>query len=249
MRRHDKIKNIQKANLIIENLYLTNKNPSLNESIDNGSFILYHRTNKNPLDFNKGFKSSQYGGKYGTGLYTFYDLDSATNEFNAEKYGKYLLEISVQNNGKFLILDPDLLKKVYGSDISLIEQLKKIFGGKFNKFYQQNKKNIDEILGVSDKMGEESYEGSGSTNSTDILGELAFRCKGFFEECDGAAVLDNLGKVFVLYETNLINPIRYSEDNGKTWISIKNKSSYNIGKDNRSGEDKLSNQKFSGIKI
>ena len=219
----------------------------LTESIDSGSLIIYHRTDKNPMDFNKGFKSSQYGGKYGTGLYSFYDLDSATNKFNTEKYGKYLLEISVQNNGKFLILDPDLLKKVYGSNISLMEQLKRIFGGKFNKFYQQNKEIIDELIGVSDKMGDEAYKGAGRTNSSDTLGGLVFGCKGFFEECDGAAILDNLGKVFVLYETNLINPIRYSEDNGKTWISIKNKSSYNIGKDNRSGEDKLSNQKFSGI--
>jgi hypothetical protein len=221
----------------------------LNESIDSGSLILYHRTDKNPIDFNKGFKSSQYGGKYGTGLYTFYDLDSATNEFNTEKYGKYLLEISVQNNGKFLFLDPDLLKKVYGSNISLIEQLKRIFGGEFNNFYQQNKETIDELIGVSDKMGEEPYEGARGTNSSNILGGLVFRCKGFFKKCDGAAILDDLGKVFVLYETNLINPIRYSEDNGKTWTSIKNKSSYNIGKDNRSGEDKLSNQQSSGIEI
>ena len=226
-----------------------NWKPILNESIDIGSLILYHRTDKNPLDFNKGFKSSQYGGKYGTGLYTFYDLDSATDEYKGQRYGKYLLEISVQNNGKFLILDPDLLKKVYGSNISLMEQLKRIFGGKFNKFYQQNKERIDELIGVSDKMGDEAYEGAGRTNSSDILGGLVFGCKGFFEECDGVAVIDDLGKVFILYETNLMNPIRYSEDNGKTWISIKNKSSYNIGKDNRSGEDKLSNQKSSEIEI
>ena len=45
-----------------------------------------------------------------------------------------------------------------------------------------------------------------------------------------------------------MNPIRYSDD-GKTWKSIKNKESYNIGKDNRSGEDKISNQKFSGIEF
>ena len=234
----------------------------LTESIDSGSLIIYHRTRKNPMDFNKGFKSSQYGGKYGTGLYSFYDLDSATNKFNTERYGEFLVEISVQNNGKFLILDPDLLKKVYGYNISLMEQLKRIFGGKFNKFYQQNKERIDELIGVSDKMGDnptgawDSQEAMirfqntglyGSTNSSNILGGLIFGCKGFLEQCDGASVIDDLGKVFVLYETNLINPIRYSEDNGKTWISIKNKTSYNIGKDNRSGEDKLSNQKFSGI--
>lgn len=46
-----------------------------------------------------------------------------------------------------------------------------------------------------------------------------------------------------------MNPIRYSDDDGKTWKSIKNKESYNIGKDNRSGEDKISNQKFSGIEF
>jgi len=224
--------------------YLFNFNDwSINESIDSGSFVLYHRTDREPLDFNKGFKSSQYGGAYGTGLYTFYDLDSTEKQ---SKYGKNIIEISVQNNGKFLILDPSLLKKVYGNDITLIEQLKKVFGGKFNKFYQENKERLEEIknldLGFKDDQGR--------TNSQEILGALAFGCKGFIKECDGAAIIDGrLGEVFVLYETNLMNPIRYSDDDGKTWKSIKNKESYNIGKDNRSGEDKISNQKFSGIEF
>lgn len=224
--------------------YLFNFNDwSINESIDGGSFIVYHRTDREPLDFNKGFKSSQYGGAYGTGLYTFYNLDSTEKQ---SKYGKNIIEISVQNNGKFLILDPSLLKKVYGNDITLIEQLKKVFGGKFNKFYQENKERLEEIknldLGFKDDQGR--------TNSQQILGALAFGCKGFIKECDGAAIIDGrLGEVFVLYETNLMNPIRYSDDDGKTWKSIKNKESYNIGKDNRSGEDKISNQKFSGIEF
>ena len=123
--------------------YLFNFNDwSINESIDGGSFIVYHRTDREPLDFNKGFKSSQYGGAYGTGLYTFYNLASTEKQ---SKYGKNIIEISVQNNGKFLILDPSLLKKVYGNDITLIEQLKKVFGGKFNKFYQENKERLEEI--------------------------------------------------------------------------------------------------------
>ena len=224
--------------------YLFNFNDwSINESIDGGSFIVYHRTDREPLDFNKGFKSSQYGGAYGTGLYTFYNLASTEKQ---SKYGKNIIEISVQNNGKFLILDPSLLKKVYGNDITLIEQLKKVFGGKFNKFYQENKERLEEIknldLGFKDDQGR--------TNSQQILGALAFGCKGFIKECDGAAIIDGrLGEVFVLYETNLMNPIRYSDDDGKTWKSIKNKESYNIGKDNRSGEDKISNQKFSGIEF
>lgn len=213
------------------------------ESIDGGSLIVYHRTDKNPFDFNKGFKSSQYGGAYGTGLYTFYDLDSATNEFNT-KYGKYILEISIQNNGKYLILDPELLMKFYGANISLMGQLKKLFKGDFNNFYQENKETLDEIknLDLSDRSDE------GITNSQQILGALLYRCKGFIKVCDGVAFIDGrLGKVFVLYETNLMNPIRYSDDEGKTWVSIKNKSSFNIGKDNRSGEDKILNQKFSDI--
>ena len=224
--------------------YLFNFNDwSINESIDGGSFIVYHRTDREPLDFNKGFKSSQYGGAYGTGLYTFYNLASTEKQ---SKYGKNIIEISVQNNGKFLILDPSLLKKVYGNDITLIEQLKKVFGGKFNKFYQENKERLEEIknidLGFKDDQGR--------TNSQQILGTLAFGCKGFIKECDGAAIIDGrLGEVFVLYETNLMNPIRYSDDDCKTWKSIKNKYSYNIGKDNRSGEDKISNQKFSGIEF
>ena len=211
---------------------------NINEDIDSGSFIVYHRTDRDPLDFNKGFKSSQYGGAYGTGLYTFYDLESANDEYN-HRYGKHLIEISVQNNGKFLILDPKLLKKVYGTNISLIDQLEKLLGGKFNKFYQQNKERIEELKNLD--LG---------VNSSQILGGFVFGCKGFIQVCDGALVIDDkLGNVFVLYETSLMNPIRYSDDDGKTWKSIKNKESYNIGKDNRSGENKISNQKFSGIEV
>ena len=214
-----------------------NWKPILKESIDTGSFILYHRTRQNPLDFNKGFIVSKYGGKYGSGLYTFYDLSNATDD-KALKYGDYIVEINVQNNKKFLILDPQLLKKVYGRNIGLIEQLKNIFGGKFTKFYAQNRQKIDEL---------EEME-LDSTNSRDILGILVFQCKGFFYGCDGAAVIDDqLGGIFILYETDLMNPLRYSKDEGKTWTSIKNKTSINIGKDDRNKEDKLSVQKYSGF--
>ena len=211
----------------------------LNESIDSGSFILYHRTGHNPLDFNKGFKVSKFGGKYGSALYTFYTLSNATDEYRATKYGETIIEISIQNNGKFLILDPKLLKKVYGRNISLIDQLKKIFGGKFTQFYNQNKKLIDE----QNKLNLE--EGN---NSSNILAAFIFQSKGFLYGCDGAAIIDDiLGEIFVLYETDLMNPLRYSKDEGKTWTSMKNKESFNIGKDDRNKEDKLSVQKYSGL--
>lgn len=211
----------------------------LNESIDSGSFILYHRTRNNPLDFNKGFKVSKYGGKYGSGLYAFYNLSNATDDYRALDYGDYIIEINVQNNGKFLFLDPKLLKKVYGRNISLIEQLKKVFGGKFTHFYKENKQIIDNLNELNLEEGE---------NSSNILGALVFRCKGFFQGCDGAAVVDDrLDEMFILYETDLMNPLRYSKDEGKTWISIKNKESFGIGKDDRNKEDKLYNQKYSGF--
>lgn len=209
----------------------------LSESIDSGSFILYHRTHHNPFDFNKGFIVSKYGGKYGSGLYTFYDLSNAT-DFRALRYGDNIVEINIQNNGKFLILDPNLLGKVYGRKIGLIEQLKKIFDGKFTKFYKENKQKIDEL----EEMGIDY------TNSSFILGNLVFQCKGFFQGCDGVAVIDDqLGGIFILYETDLMNPLIYSKDEGKTWTSIKNKTSFNIGKDDRNKEDKLSIQKYSGF--
>ena len=218
---------------------IRNWKPILKESIDSGSFILYHRTRNNPLDFNKGFKVGEGGGKYGSGLYSFYDLSNATDDFRALDYGDYIVEISVQNNGKFLILDPQLLKKVYGGNISLMGQLKKIFGGKFTKFYAQNKQKIDELNNLNLEEGE---------NSSNILTNLVFQCKGFFQGCDGVAVIDDrLGAMFILYETDLMNPLRYSKDEGETWISMKNLTSFNIGKDDRNKEDKLSVQKYSGF--
>lgn len=219
---------------------IRNWKPILKESIDSGSFILYHRTSKNPLDFNKGYKVGEWSGKYGSGLYSFIDLSNATND-TFRDLGDYIVEISVQNNGKFLILDPQLLKKVYGGNISLIGQLKKIFGGKFTKFYAQNKQKIDELNNLN---LEEEYAG----NSSNILQNLVFHCKGFFQGCDGVTVIDsNFGAIFILYETDLMNPLRYSTDEGKTWTSIKNKTSFNIGKDDRNKEDKLSVQKYSGF--
>lgn len=197
------------------------------ESIKAGTFTGYHRTNiDDPKKFNKGFKSDSVRvGTYGPGLYMTYELEDQFKRGMAEKYGDTIVEFEIKNINKFLILDQAEAKKVYRYDISLIDQFKKILGGNFINFYKKNKERINYLntfLKTNPKYTSESAL---------TLSEI----KNIEDYIDGIIFTgEDIYKVLFVMDVNIANPIRYTKDDGKTWINIKDKSSYKIGQDKRS---------------
>ena len=201
------------------------------EEISAGSFIVYHRTQSEPKDFNKGFKTG-FGKMYGPGLYTTYDLATQLTPNMINTYGNIIIQFKIQNNNKFIILDYAEAKKVYGTKYTLIDQLKRVMGGYFNKFYRMHS---NELIKYSEKLQDEYYDKSS------YVAEPLSQLKDFYSHVDGLIFTgNNDGKVLVLFNTNLANPLKYSMNDGESWSSLKTSDSHQIGKDSRA-LDKISN--------
>lgn len=205
----------------------------IKEDLKAGTFIGYHRTfAKNPKDFNKGYKAGGDTAMFGPGLYMFYELEDVINNDSTKVYGPTIVEFEIKNNGKFLIIDKKEIKKVYRDNYTIINQLKKIIGGNFINFYKKNKKRFDDIESNmylydrrSDLLVQKILNLEDIENYIDGI-SFIFPDTSFVPFLEGMSIL-------ILYETNLANPIRYTIDEGKTWINLKDKSSYKIGQDER----------------
>ena len=191
-----------------------------------------------PRIMSQGFRPGA-GDWYGVGLYTCYDFDDQIRDFDNDgvvdmaMYGPNIVEFKVNNNRKFLILDMNTdnnqAKKVWGDSHTLIDQLKKIMGGRFLNFYGKNKELIDsfnEILvktKVTTKSGREEElkkDVQGRFLTAPIALKLA-EMPGFISLVDGMSFTGgNDGRVLVIYDANLAKPTRYTPDDGKSWSSM-----------------------------
>jgi len=199
----------------------------LNEDINAGAFVAYHRTSLNKMggDINNvknGFIPGS-GEMYGNGTYCTYELNQQLKDSMRKIYGNIIIEFKIPSNGKFLILDYDQAKKVYGNRYTFLEQLKQIMGGYFNKFYR---KNYDLINIIIKEIDNKKY-----TNK--LCEKIIWGSDGLIEHIDGIVFTGKSdGKVIVVYNTNIVKPIRYTLDDGETWKSLVDKTSYGIGKTN-----------------
>jgi len=208
-------------------------NEELNEEIKAGTFRGYHRSKiDEPTKFNTGFRpGGGAGAMYGPGIYMTYELEDQLNS-GMEGYGPTIVEYEVKNNGKFLIYDKSEALKVFGSNPTLIKQLKKILGGNFTNFYKENK---DEIDKYNDSLASGSYG-----SSSDIAYSMS-QISNIETYVDGIVFSGRQdARVLAVFNTNIANPIRYTKDDGKTWISMKDKTSHKIGRDER-GDSKILN--------
>ena len=195
-------------------------------------------TTQDPRIISQGFRAGG-GDWYGVGLYTCYEFDDQIRDFNNDgvadmsMYGKNIVEFKVENTGKFLILDMteenNQAKKVWGPKHTLIDQLKKIMGGKFLNFYNKNKELIDgfnEILvktKVTTTSGreEELKKDEQGRFMTASVGKALCHMDGFISLVDGISFTGgNDGRVLVVYDADLASPTRYTPDEGKTWIPM-----------------------------
>jgi hypothetical protein len=187
---------------------------NLFEEISAGTAIVYHRTqltDENIKLLNNGFIPSS-GEAYGKGMYATYDLDSQLKLSMADSYGDIIVKYSIINFNKVLILDKSEQIKIFGNTVPIEKQLRRIFRGNYNGFFNANKTILKSLYNNDDAEYTSDYANS--------LSNMA----GFQLYVDGMVFSGRRdGKVFVLYETKLLNPISYSKDNGKTWLGLKTK--------------------------
>lgn len=209
----------------------------LREEVTAGHLIVYHFTQSDPKEFNKGYglgKSDKWkGSSRGPGLYGFVDPDILKNkediEWAKKEFGPNIIKFQVPNTKKIITFIPKYSKSLFGSELTPWEQLKKILGGKVNEFLKSNGTTDEEL----NKTGHH-HPGLGYSPKLTQL-------RGFYDYIDGMILIDKEGEVCIISNTNIINPIAYSND-FKKWIPIKDVASHKVGRDNRQNkgpEDKV----------
>jgi len=188
-----------------------------------------------PRIMSQGFRPGA-GDWYGVGLYTCYEFQDQITDFDGdgkidmEFYGPNIVEFRVQNNKKFIILDMtpenNQAKKVWGESYKLLDQLKKVMGGKFTNFYNRNKQLLDDFNEVLVNLKVETEGGKVHQLKKDERGRwitsvIALKLvemPEFISLVDGISFTGSRdGKVLLIYNANLAKPTRYTSDNGKTW--------------------------------
>ena len=213
----------------------------LDEDITSGRVIVYHRTGKDGKSPVQGIAADGYGvgsgAYYGVGVYTTYDLESQLQP-KMHTYGNIVIESKVLSMDKFLIFDYDVAKKIYGNvNYTLDNQLRLILGEKewnnFNKNYGGNLNKIIQTLSVAQYSSEAS--------------------KDFYEQFKNLIIKylrgivftgSNDGKVLVSYDRKNIEPLRYTNDEGKTWTNVINKNIYQRLKAYKPGDTDMVYQHF-----
>ena len=206
-------------------LIAENKEPLL-EDIYSGKAVVYHRTNQEDLInliFKHGYKPKDRGIMYGMGMYATYDLkEQIDSEYTAGmkyKYGPIIVKLMINSINNFLILDysefikTNLFKKLKSKKKTfIIDQLKY-----FNFHLLAPLKYL--------KLTKQKYDVS-SYNLTEILDYFYgdFMVK---KAIDGVIfTAPDEGKNVVCYNTDLIIPLSFSLDEGKTWIKAKKDKNY-----------------------
>jgi hypothetical protein len=206
------------------------KSQMIDEEISSGSIVAYHRTVLSPYNIkllNNGFIPGD-SNKYGKGLYSTYEYEDQLNP-SMIKYGSIIVKLSVMNLNKIVVLDKSEQVKLFGKEISLENQLKKILKGKYNKFLNNgnNKRLFDSIYDYDRNLPDDMLTG--------FVASQLFSVSRFTLAVDGLVFTEkNDGKVIVLYNTDIANPLQYIEPyRDNVWINLKDKESFKIGRDSK----------------
>lgn len=195
----------------------------LNEGYENGKFYVYHLTKKSSINgiaetgFERYFTGSNAGNMYGPGVYTTYDLSSSeVNLSRGNEYGNVLLKILVKSLRNFIIWDPDIAMKQYGT-ASVDEQFKKILPqDKYESL--RNYHGYEQML-RNTRVGEANRT---SLCAQNLWHYLAYHDKSLDAYIDGFIFSGNRdGKVCLVRDYGRLYPVEVSYNGGKTFEPFK----------------------------
>ena len=193
-----------------------------------------HRTEDENLSLigRDGFRSGG-GNAWGDGIYTCYDLISTTkkNPYNngherVGVYGPTIIENEVLSLKDFIIFDYDVAKQYYGKDYSIKTQIKNIVP---KEVYESHLPKIEEAHNICLSHRDLPLKNLYTTDAVRIIyliNEIMDHVRGIVF----TGAFD--GKVLISYDRENLVPIRYSNNDGKTWDKIKDKGAYKIAKEN-----------------
>lgn len=173
------------------------------------------------------FVASNICCSYGEGLYATYTLKSA--KLNARRpdsrkkdgllYGGYIARgICKRPLTQFVIFDPNISKTVYGTELGVDEQLKRIFKTQMDMYSAISSHSYYVYVTSNFRMGHSS---EGAYYLWQIINNLDR--KGMYTRRFIKGVIfsgGNDGNVFVGYDMNCVEMVGYSRDNGNTFIDI-----------------------------
>jgi hypothetical protein len=179
---------------------------------------VYHRTTPTHVEtiFKEGkFKIGQ-GQDYGPGIYGVYELDSINRPEMSDYYGPFLIEVEVVSMDKFLVLDYDVARKVYGEDYKITSQFNNIIGDNWRDILPDFVD--DDSLSLIDELPENKAK----DNTYKILKTIEKWLPDLRNYFNGAVFSEPTsmrnGRVLVSFNVNNMIPKRFSIDNGKTWV-------------------------------
>lgn len=205
---------------------------------------VFHRTEDANLSLigRDGFRSGS-GNAWGDGIYTCYDLISTTkkNPYNdgherVGTYGPTIIENEVLSLKDFIIFDYDVAKQYYGKDYSIKTQIKNIVP---NEVYEIRLPQIEEAHNICLAHRDFPLKNLYTTDAVRII----YKINEIMDHVRGIVFTGAFdGKVLISYDRENLVPIKYSNNDGKTWDKIKDKGAYKIAKENffkliKSGSD------------
>ena len=184
------------------------------EDIYGNKAFVYHRTRvKNLVNdvYKTGFTPGS-GDTYGKAFYSTYELESQLNPEMIEKYGDIIVKFMINSINRFMFFDYDeflkspIAKKIKTTkDMFIIDQLKYFEVNKFKKIDEK------EILRFQRYV---KY-------TSDIARYIRSNYNVITKLIDGMVFTGSQdGKVLLSYNTDLLIPLSFSDDDGKEWKQV-----------------------------
>jgi len=204
----------------------------LEEELSGKQAIVYHASRLAPDKLLPILSSGQYAAgkgsgktQYGKGIYTILDPDPSSKVFKSN-YGQHLYKLKVSLDG-FVIFDPEIAEEVYGSPLSIADQLRKL--GK-EEVIEEIFKDIEgrDTSDHEDLMRARSREAMSSPLEIDLVDGSP---RGWHLKAqEYSAVLEKHvngmaftagsdGRIVVVYKPELVTPIAHAEHPGSGELS------------------------------
>jgi hypothetical protein len=185
----------------------------LKEAVYGNMATVFHRTSVSDLVnkvFDSGFKPGD-GAMYGKGFYSTYELESQLRANMSDTYGPIVVKFACPIS-TFFIFDYEEFKKS-------------------PNFKKLNSPSENEFLKAQFDFFKMDYSNFDFSKKPSYTSETALWCTknipNFKKLCEGIVFTGSRdGKVLVSYNTNLIYPLSYSTDEGKTWKKVEKNREY-----------------------
>ena len=191
---------------------------SFQEKVYGNLAVVYHRTSSVEIAkgiLTKGFMPGS-GAMYGKGLYTTYDIDSQLNKTMASVYGNIILKLKISLY-KFLVLDREVAKVVYGKNYKLVDQWIALTGKSFEK--QQENSLINELQRYDVNLN------AANPPFTSIFASelIKYHEAELFKHVNGVVFTGKTdGRVAVVYNYDSVTPISYIFNDSSTSPEVMN---------------------------